>query len=136
MLCDLSRTATIMHGKRILLLSISSSAKTLSWVREKNDKVDHCSTKTKTLSWVREKHNMVDHSSAIPELLRSIRVGPVDFAFTFTIHFHFRYSRAGEKHQGWSCRLRRLPWRDLWPLSWLQHHLLLGDHLLDSCSPG
>ena len=38
--------------------------------------------------------------------------------------------RNGEKHQDGSCGFHRLSWRPLWSLSWLQHHLILRNHLL------
>ena len=47
-----------MLGRRILLLSTSSLARTLSWVRK----------------------NMTSYIIIFPELERSIRMGPVDFA--------------------------------------------------------
>ena len=42
-------------------------------------------------------------------------------------------SRVWAKHQNGSCGLCCLPWRALWTLSWIQHHLIPRDHLLDSC---
>ena len=41
--------------------------------------------------------------------------------------------RAWEKHQNGSGRLRCLSRRTLWPLSWIQHHLIPRDCLLASC---
>ena len=78
---------TTTPGRKILLLSTSSLAKTLSWVRK---------------------------TSVVSPL-----VNP-----PFNVH------RVGEKHSDWAGGLHRLPWRTLWPLSWIQHHLFSGDHLL------
>ena len=40
--------------------------------------------------------------------------------------------RVWERHQNGSCRLCRFPWRTFWLVSWIQHHLLSGDPLLDT----
>ena len=42
------------------------------------------------------------------------------------------FQRTGAKHQDGTGGLHCLPWRALWPLPWVQHHLLPRDYLLGS----
>ena len=78
-----------MLGRRTLLLSTSSLARTLSWVR------------------------MILHN--------------------YTCNLAVIFARVWAKHQNGSCWLCCLPWRALWTLPWIQHHLIPWDHLLASC---
>ena len=79
----LRKVSTTTPGMRTLLLSTSSLARTLWWVRK---------YVSETIMW--------------------------------------KCSRNGEEHQDGSCGFHCLPRRPLWSLSWLQHHLIHGDHLL------
>ena len=45
----------------------------------------------------------------------------------------FIFLRVWEEHQDGPGGVHRLSWRSLWPLPWIQHHLLHWDSLLDRC---